>query len=462
MKQKTLAFTAAALMVVIGALLLFRGLQRPVTIVLDGFPVVVQTRAMTAEGVLNFAGVALQPGDRVSPARSALLGWNAVVQVDRSRVVQIWTSPSQPPQVFTSRGRNAGNLLAEAGILWYAGDRVKVNGVELGPDQPLPLSAGLVLQFLPASGLTIEADGQKRLVFSAAPTVGEALWEQGYRPRQQDSVSVALDAPLSAGMSITLRSARPLTIHTAAGERVVATAASTVGEALADAGLTLQGLDYAIPDEGAPIPEDRIVKIVQVRDEWVLNQEAVPFENEFVEDPNLALGQTGVVEPGQYGVDAVRVRVRWEDGQEVSRGEESRWTAAEPRAQKSGYGTRVEIQTVDTPSGALEYYRSVTVYATSYSPCRSGTEKCYPGTASGMKVQRGVIGVTRAWYNLFAGQRVYVPGYGVAVIGDVGGGVPGKHWIDLGFTDEEFEAWHQNVTLYFLTPVPENVPWILP
>lgn len=79
-----------------------------------------------------------------------------------------------------------------------------------------------------------------------------------------------------------------------------------------------------------------------------------------------------------------------------------------------------------------------------------------------MRVQRGVIGVTRQWYNLLAGQRVYIPGYGIAVIADVGGGIPGTKWIDLGFSDSDYESWHQNVTLYFLTPVPSNVQWNLP
>jgi len=55
-----------------------------------------------------------------------------------------------------------------------------------------------------------------------------------------------------------------------------------------------------------------------------------------------------------------------------------------------------------------------------------------------------------------------VPGYGAGVIADVGGGIPGKYWIDLGFTDEDFEPWHQNTILYFLTPAPAIVPWILP
>jgi 3D (Asp-Asp-Asp) domain-containing protein len=79
-----------------------------------------------------------------------------------------------------------------------------------------------------------------------------------------------------------------------------------------------------------------------------------------------------------------------------------------------------------------------------------------------LTAQHGVIAVTRAWYNLMLGQRLYVPGYGIGVVGDIGGGIPGKYWIDLAYSDDDYVAWHQNVTVYFLTPVPENIAWILP
>lgn len=61
------------------------------------------------------------------------------------------------------------------------------------------------------------------------------------------------------------------------------------------------------------------------------------------------------------------------------------------------------------------------------------------------------------------GWPLYVPGYGIATVEDVGGGIPGRYWIDLGFTDYDIVSWHQWVTVYFLTPVPpaDAIPWIL-
>ena len=78
-----------------------------------------------------------------------------------------------------------------------------------------------------------------------------------------------------------------------------------------------------------------------------------------------------------------------------------------------------------------------------------------------MKVGKGVVAVTSDWYKRFGGQSVYIPGYGKAVIADVGGGVPGKNWIDLAYEDDNFVAWHQDTELYFLTPVPADMVWVM-
>ena len=60
------------------------------------------------------------------------------------------------------------------------------------------------------------------------------------------------------------------------------------------------------------------------------------------------------------------------------------------------------------------------------------------------------------------GQRLYVPGYGFGVIGDIGAGYPdGRPFIDLAYSDDDFVGWHQWVTVYFLTPVPASIIYVL-
>jgi hypothetical protein len=80
-----------------------------------------------------------------------------------------------------------------------------------------------------------------------------------------------------------------------------------------------------------------------------------------------------------------------------------------------------------------------------------------------LPTQKGLIAVTPNWFNMMKFQQVYVQGYGHGVIGNVGGGARyfEHYWIDLGFSDDDYQSWHHWTTMYFLTPVPAWYPVIL-
>ncbi len=101
------------------------------------------------------------------------------------------------------------------------------------------------------------------------------------------------------------------------------------------------------------------------------------------------------------------------------------------------------------------------MYATSYSPCRSGGDGCHSGTSSGKSLRKGMVALRPDLYRSMQGQRLYIPGYGFASVEDVCGGCKGKPWIDLGYSDSDYQPWSQSVTVYFLTPVPANIPYDL-
>jgi hypothetical protein len=158
---------------------------------------------------------------------------------------------------------------------------------------------------------------------------------------------------------------------------------------------------------------------------------------------------------GQAGLTISRVRVRLEDNKEVSRVTEAETVVRPPQDQIVGLGTKVALQTIPG-TGGLKYWRAVSMYATWYSPCHSGTSKCMYGTVSGLPVKRGVVAMVRANYNALALQQVYIP------IGDVGGGMSDRLWIDLAYADDDtsphLSGW---VTVYFLTPVPPDPTYVL-
>jgi resuscitation-promoting factor RpfB len=367
-------------------------------------------------------------------------------------------------QIHTLQTNHRGplDLLLQAGVILGPNDKVLLNGTRISLDQAAPQTDSVTLEIRRALTLTIlTPDGQPRTLQTTARTVGDALQEAGIPLHVGDHVDPTPETAITGPLTVTFTPSREVTITTGGSVVSVFTSAGSVGEALAEAGMPLLGLDYSLPSENEALPADGQIRIVQVRESVVFSQKPIAFESEFQASAEVELDQQQVLQPGQPGLTVSRVRVRYEDGQEVSRLTESETTVRPPQKRIVGYGTQVVVKTAVVDGVAIEYWRAVQMFATSYSPCRSAADRCYPGTSSGKPVKKGVTAVVHRWYVYMQGQPVYIPGYGHATIEDVGGGIPGRYWIDLGYSDADYEQWGEWVTVYFLTPVPQNIIFVL-
>ena len=361
---------------------------------------------------------------------------------------------------FQSEGIIPSPLIAEAGINVNPNDRVLLNGDEIAIEQPIPKKP-IVLQIRRAVKLFLDTPNERQEFQSSAFTVGEALEEISYQAQAGDDIFPPLSTPVTDGMSITVTASRDLTISVDGNIARLKSSALTVGEALAEAGIPLLELDQAFPSENEALPPDGNIKVVRVRESVILAQKPIPFQNELIASTDIPLDQTQILSPGETGLSLQRIRVRYEDGQEISRTTEDETTVRPPKTRTLGYGTKVEVKTATVNGAQIEYWRAVQMYATSYSPCNLGTTYCGSTTASGKQLQKGMVALRTDLYLQMKGQRLYIPGYGFATVEDACGGCVGKPWIDLGFSDEDFEGWYSWVTVYFLTPVPQNIVFIL-
>jgi resuscitation-promoting factor RpfB len=453
-------FLAAGLAVA-GLTLIAAATSRPVSIVIDGQARAHRTHAPTVASALHDAGVDLRDGDMVRPDLTSRLIAGTVIEVRRARDVVLEVDG------VVTRLRTAepvpANILAQAGRTLFPGDRVWVDGFPSDGTRSAGNPPPARIRLERAVAITLIDRGARRGLASAAPTVGEALWENGVHLREGDELLPGAGASLGGPTGVTWTPARRLAVEVDGRSLVTYASPATVGEALARAGLGLVGLDRADPSLDQPVPADGRISVVRVVEEVELIEEPIPFTNSFepVEDLEIDLQQ--LVDPGALGVQAERIRIRREDGDEVSRYSEGEWVALEPRPRVLGYGTKIVIRTLDTPEGPIEYWRAVPIYATSYSPCRLGVDYCNANLASGGTLQKGIAAVLLRWYRSMRGMYVYVPGYGTARIADTGGGIPGRHWIDLGYSDDDYVSWHNWTTVYFLTPVPPEglIMWVL-
>ncbi len=460
MIRKSLLIAAAVLFIVAGGTMFF--FLRPV-ILYDGEKITqLRPRVWTVGQALFAAGISIDPRDLVVPDLDQPVPLDGSIRVERAVQAYLWMDG----QILSIAGmeRTPAGLLDRAGIALADGDRLLWNGEIIARDTKLPANTPLVLQVERALPLTIEVNKEQRQINGYGPSAARVLWDAGIHLGPGDQLSVKPGSPIEEGMTIAYRAAVPLTIQVQGSEIRSQSAAVSVGAALAEAGAALQGLDYSQPHEDQPLPADGRIRVIRVREEILLEETQVPFDSQLDPDPNLELDLRQPSQAGQYGVQIARERVRYEDGQEISRRVDSEWAATNPVAQIIGYGTKVVTRSENTPDGAIEYWRKIRVRATSYSPCRLGTtdNRCSYTTASGMRLTKGIVAVSLQWFRMMRGQQVYIPGYGYGTIADYGG-LRGMS-IDLGFDEDNFEqgaivGW---VDLYFLTPIPNSIPWTLP
>ena len=371
-------------------------------------------------------------------------------------------------QTLTTDERIPLNLLTEARITLAPTDLLLVNGYPFPPEQSLPPQTRAI-QIRRGVSVTLVTPGGEQELTTPARTVGEALHEAGIQLYAVDYIDPPANTPLSADMTITYSPSRELTVSTSDGVRQIRSSAGTVGAALAEAGIPLEGLDYSLPAESEALPADGQIRVVRVSESLQLIRKSIPFETETVSSTDVALGTQEIAQPGQEGLAVARTRIRYEDGQEVSRTVEEESVVRPPQTRIINTGTKIVVTTATVDGEKLDYWLAYNMYATIYSPCNSGTGGCSYGTASGLRAGRGVVAVDPSMYGYLQGARIYVPGYGYAVIGDVGGGyiienklgVSRYRWIDLGFDDNNIVDMSGWLTVYFLAPAPASIPPVM-
>ncbi len=458
MKVSTLRWLSLGLCV-IGSLLLGMHLFRPVTVWVDEKPISLRTWPGSVADLLARAGVWVRPEDAVFPPPDSPLTGQIFVR----RAQPVWLQGESPKWHFT-RQRIVGNIALEAGIRLFPGDKLWVDGVPRPADFPLPEKGTHALQVGPASLWVVHTPEGTRRIYRAAAGLTDALWGAGFPLFNGDTFKPAPDAlPSGSGETLGWQPSREIQVQTHYGVVSGRVTAENVGDALAQVGLPAQGLDYTLPPLDAPLPDDGKILLVRVREDALVEQTPIPFEVQYQPLPEVEIGEIRILQAGQYGVQAQRIRVRLEDEVEVARTVEDTYLAQEPQARIVGYGTLAVQHTVNTPEGTLTYWRAAQVYVTSYSPCRLGIPNyCHDTTASGQRLRKGLVAVTRRMYAALAGSQVYVSGYGIGTVADIGSGMPGREWLDLGFEEGNFEPWHQTVTVYYLWPPPQDLTWLIP
>jgi 3D (Asp-Asp-Asp) domain-containing protein len=286
--------------------------------------------------------------------------------------------------------------------------------------------------------------------------VADALGSAGIALLPADLTEPGLTAQITNGEHLRIRRATPVTIAADGARHDVRTQQTTVADALREQGLALGPADKVEPPLASPLKAGLPIQVIRVKEAVATLEDVIAYETRYVADAEMEMGTQTTVQPGAPGLRKRDVTIGYEDGREVRRLVTREWVEREPQTAEIHYGTNVVYRTLATAGGTQQYWKTMRVWATWYSPANAGKPRSSPGygrTALGYEARKGVMAVDPRVIPL--NSHVYVPGYGVAVAGDTGGGVRGNV-IDLAFGDDEEQDWiSRYIDIYFLAPGPD-------
>lgn len=457
----------------------------PLVVEVDGQRHEARTHAMTVVQALRRGGFELYAEDRVSPGPDTELQPGMVVRVERARPAELHVD-GQTRRLRT-HATAVDQLLAEAGVqlgpadeIWLDGrlvdpkvllwgdetDAPRTTSHRGGPRVPTDAGAGAppVITVRRALSLSLVDDGASTTLYTTSDTVGQVLQEHGVLLYLGDEVQPGLQDRVTPAMTVTIDRSTPIQIEADGRTIRTRTRAEDVAVALGQEGIALLGKDRVEPALPAPIRSGVTLRVIRVREELAIEFEPIPFQTEWVPDPEVEIDNIRLVREGQVGLTKRRYRIVYENDQEVDRYLEDVWAEQPPITKTMAYGTKIVIRTLETPDGEIEYWRKMRVYTTGYTAATCGKARDHPRygyTRLGLWLTKGIVATDPTVIPLKT--RMYVPGYGRAFAGDTGGGVKGK-FVDLGFDEDNYESWHWWTDIYILTPVPsaDKIRWILP
>ncbi len=279
-------------------------------------------------------------------------------------------------------------------------------------------------------------------VKTRASEVIDVLNEQGIEVTDTDKLNVPSDSKPYDESEIVLRHGKEIKVVTSNNEETVVVTSADTEQALREAGYITSDSDE-ISLNGGSIAASDTVEIKSISVTYESEEEAIPFETTYQDDPDSYKGTETVITEGVSGIKLKTYKVlTYDNGEQKERTLDGEAIISEPvnKVVKRGTKDKPAVQpsaTASSDNGSViaghHYSKKITMEATAYttSPEENGGYSC---TALGTELRKGVVAVDPTVIPL--GSKLYVVSvdgkyvYGEASAEDTGGAIKGNR-IDL-------------------------------
>jgi len=303
-------------------------------------------------------------------------------------------------------------------VLGYKG--IKIDKYDrVTPELDTKLENGMNIEYQKAKNVTLKDDGVVRTYRTAAKTIKEFFAEAGIDVRKEDLINPDVTSGIKNGMEATVTRAIPYKIDDGGNVISFYSTKKESNELFSEKGILLRKWDK-VKRIGNEITITRIVK--KERKEI----HAVGFKSMTKKDVTLKKGEVKILQKGSKGMREDTYEVLFENGKETKKTLLKQIVIQEAKNEIVAVGTKVIRRQVSRGSNPS---REFTVTATAYT---ASCVKCSGITATGINLKKNshmkVISVDPTIIPL--GTKVWVEGYGYAIAADTGSHIKGNR-IDL-------------------------------
>ena len=272
--------------------------------------------APAPDGAPVGAGAAPRRGVR-HPVRLALYalvifglvaGSVAWMAVDKS----VRLSVDGEARTVSTYASTVAGVLDDAGVPFSSRDL-------LAPSAETRVSDGAEIVLRRGRLLRLTIDGKSREVWVHATTVQEALDQVGFRQSGLFLSATRSERLPLEGYDLTVRTPKTVTVLADGRRQRVVTTAATVGQALDEAGVTVDGDDKVSRLATAPVVSGMTITITRVTRKTTTTRTVLEYDTVEKEDPDAAVGSREVTTKGVPGLQQVTYVETYIDGKLTSR-----------------------------------------------------------------------------------------------------------------------------------------------
>jgi resuscitation-promoting factor RpfB len=188
--------------------------------------------------------------------------------------------------------------------------------------------------------LTLRVDGKAEQYWVTATTVDQALDQIGVRYRGA-ALSTSRGSYIGRdGLRVAVDTPKKVTVVTSGQARHLVTTGVTVGEALADLGVGVDGNDEVTPLTSTRISDGSRIVLVRIDRKLRVDRVSIPFDTVTRHSATMFADQSRIVQAGRDGLARVTTRVTYADGKVRHRVELDKTVLRAPVPQVRYVGTK--------------------------------------------------------------------------------------------------------------------------